>query len=167
MKPALLVLDPQNDLFEDDNPNLAEFQATIPVINSAITFFRERHWPLIFVQHVSRSKPEGSQIWAIYEQFNCKPDDIRVCKTQKNAFWNTDLDSLLKSYQVDFVVVAGYIAEHCVLSTLRGALERGYGGGILNKSIASLDNRYTQFTMEILPHFSLDELKANVDRDGL
>jgi hypothetical protein len=29
MKPALLILDPQNDFFGDDNPNLSEFQAAV------------------------------------------------------------------------------------------------------------------------------------------
>jgi hypothetical protein len=29
MKPALLILDPQNDFFGDDNPNLAEFQTAV------------------------------------------------------------------------------------------------------------------------------------------
>ena len=163
MKPVLLAVDPQNDFFQQDNPNLAKFQATIPIINSAIALFRERYWPVIFVQHVSRKKPVSSQAWAIYERFNSKPDDVRLSKTHPNAFWNTELDSLLKSYQVDFVVVTGYMAEQCVLSTLRGASERAYRGAILEKSIASLDNRYTQFTLEISPHISLDELKANVD----
>ena len=62
---------------------------------------------------------------------------------------------------MDFVVVAGYIAEYCVLSTLRGALERGYRGAILYQAIASLDSRYTRFTVEISPHIALVDLKAN------
>lgn len=49
MRPALLILDPQNDFFEADNPNLTEFLATVSIINSAISIFREHHWPIIFV----------------------------------------------------------------------------------------------------------------------
>lgn len=71
-----------------------------------------------------------------------------------------ELDSILQGYHVDFVVVSGYVAEYCVLSTLRGALERGFRGEILEQSIASLDNRYTQITLEISPHITLDEVKA-------
>jgi nicotinamidase-related amidase len=160
MKPALLALDLQNDFFEADNPNLAAFEATIPVINSAIALFRERLWPVIFVQHVSPSKPAGSHAGAIYECFDCKPCDVRLCKTQPNAFWKTDLETLLRSHQVDFVIIAGYVAERCVLATLRGASERSYRGTILEQSIASLDSRYTQFVLEIASHLSLDKLKA-------
>lgn len=163
LRPALLVIDPQNDFFAGENPNLAEFQATVPIINSTIAVFRDHRWPIIFVQHTSRKKLVGSQAWAISEQFDFRSNDVQLSKTHYNSFWNTELDSLLKSYRVDFVVISGYIAEYCVLATLRGALERGYRGAILEKSIASLNSRYTQFTMEISPHIDLDELEANAN----
>ena len=163
MKPALLVLDPQNDFFEEDNPNLAAFRATIPVINSASAFFRERRWPVLFVQHISHDKPAGSHAWAIHAGFDCTAQDIQFSKTHPNAFWQTELDTLLKSRQVDFVVLAGYLAEQCVLATLRAALEHAYRGAILENSIASLDDRHTRFVLEISPHISLDEWKADAD----
>lgn len=158
MKPALLVLDPQNDFFESDNPNLAGFQASVPTINSAIAIFRERGWPVVFIQHTSKDKPAGSHAWEIYERFDHQPGDTRLSKTRHNAFWDTELDQLLKSHQVDFVLVSGYVAEYCVLSTLRGALERSYRGAILEGCIASLEERYTRFTLDISPHISLVEL---------
>ncbi len=158
MKPALLVIDPQNDFFAGDNPNLAEFQATIPVINAAIALFREQQWPVVFVQHTSPNKPIGSYAWAISKLFDCQLTDTQFSKTHYNAFWNTDLNFILKAEAVDFVVVCGYVAEYCVLSTLRGALERGYRGAILEHSIASLNNLHTQLTWDISPHITFDDL---------
>jgi nicotinamidase-related amidase len=160
MKPALLIMDPQNDFFGEDNPSLAEFQVTVHIINSAIEIFREHRWPVIFVQHTSPKKPIGSHAWAIHAHFNCQPDDAQLSKTQYNAFWDTELDALLKNHQVDFVVVSGYVAEYCVLSTLRGALERGYRGAILAQSVASLNSRYAEFTLEISPVLTTDELQT-------
>ena len=161
MRPALLVLDPQNDFFETDNPNLAEFQATVPVINAASALFRQRQWPIVFVQHTSHRKPAGSYAWDIHAQFACERDDTRLSKTHYNAFWNTELDSLLQDSGVDYVVVSGYMAEYCVLSTLRGAQERGYRAAVLEQAIASLDSRHTQFMLELSPHISLSDLIAN------
>jgi nicotinamidase-related amidase len=160
MKPALLILDPQNDFFGDDNPNLAEFQAAVPTINAAIALFRQRGWPVVFVQHSSSSKPAGSYAWAIHEQFDCRPDDTRLSKRHYNAFWETELDALLQSGRVDFVVVAGYVAEFCVLSTVRGALERGYRSAILADGIAGMNGRYTQFALELSPRITLAELET-------
>lgn len=158
MKPALLVIDPQNDFFVGDNPNLAEFQATIPVINAAIAMFRQQQWPVVFGQHTSSGKPVGSYAWAISKLFDCQVGDAQFSKTHYNAFWNTKLDDILKTDGVDFVVVCGYLAEHCVLSTLRGALERGYRSAVLEHSMASLNNRHTQFVWDISPHITFDEL---------
>lgn len=162
MKSALLILDTQNDFFETDNPNLAEFKTTIPVINSAISFFRDQQWPIIFIQHTSKKKPANSHSWEIYPEINCQPDDIQISKTHLNAFWNSQLDASLKSHQVDFVAIAGYLAEHCVLSSVRGAIERGYDATIIEGAIASLNNQYTQFTLEITSHLSLAELKESL-----
>ena len=158
MKPALLILDPQNDFFGDDNPNLTEFQTAVPTINAAIALFRQRGWPAVFVQHSSASKPAGSYAWAIHEQFDCQPDDTRLSKRHYNAFWETELNALLQSGGIDFVVVAGYVAEFCVLSTARGALERGYRSAILADGIAGMNGRYTQFTLELSPRITLVEL---------
>jgi len=159
MKTALLILDPQNDFFGDDNPNLAEFQMAVPTINAAIALFRQRRWPVVFVQHSSADKPAGSYAWAIHEQFDCRPDDIRLSKRHYNAFWETELDALLQSDGVDLVVVAGYVAEFCVLSTARGALERGYRSAILTEGIAWMNGRYTQFTLALSSRITLAELE--------
>lgn len=155
---ALLILDPQNDFFEEDNPNLSAFQATIPVINAAIATFRDQGWPIIFIQHTSKRKPEGSDIWKIHPQFNHHPDDICLIKAHSSAFWQTDLETILKEQQVESVIVCGFMSEFCVLSTLRAAQERGFDAAILDGSIASLDDHYTQFTLEISPTIALEKL---------
>ena len=159
MKKALLILDPQNDFFGEDNPNLTTFQATISIINTAIAIFREQHWPIIFIQHTSKRKPEGSENWKIHPQFNHHSDDINLSKTHFSAFWQTDLETILKEKHVNSVIVCGYMAEYCVLSSLRAALERGFNAVILEGSIASLDEILTQFTLKISPMIRMDQLK--------
>ncbi|PKO05781.1 MAG: isochorismatase [Chloroflexi bacterium HGW-Chloroflexi-3] len=159
MKKALLILDPQNDFFGEDNPNLSTFQATVPVINAAIAIFRDQHWPVIFIQHTSTRKPEGSENWKIHQQFNHQSDDICLNKTHYSAFWKTDLETTLKEKQVDSVILCGYMSEYCVLSTLRAALERGFTAVILESSIASLDDVLTQFTLKISPKIRMDQLQ--------
>ena len=158
MKKALLILDPQNDFFGEDNQNLPAFQATIPIINAAIAIFREQHWPIIFIQHTSKRKPEGSENWKIHPQFNQHSDDISLSKTHFSAFWQTDLETILKEKHVNSVIVCGYMSEYCVLSTLRGAAERGFDAVILEDSIASLEDVLTQFTLKISPKIRMDQL---------
>ena len=85
---------------------------------------------------------------------------MRFNKTTENAFWNTGLDALLRSQRVGLVVVAGFVSERCVLSTLRGAAERGYRAALLEGGIAGFDDRYTQFVLEISPRVAGDALRA-------
>ena len=159
MKKALLILDPQNDFFEEDNPNLSAFQATVPIINAAIAIFRDQNWPITFIQHTSKRKPAGSDIWKIYPQFNHHPHDICLNKTHYSAFWQTDLETILKEKQVNSVIVCGYISEYFVLSTLSAAMERGFDASILEGAIASLNDHRTQFTLEISPTIRIDQIK--------
>ena len=158
---ALLVLDPQNDFFGDDNPNLSAFQATIPIINAAIAIFQEKHCPIIFIQHTSKRKPAGSENWKIHPQFNYHSDDICLNKTHYSAFWQTNLETILKEKHVNSVIVCGYMSEFCVLSTLRAAMERGFDAAILEDSIASLNDHHTQFTLEISPQIKFDLIQSS------
>ena len=159
MKKALLILDPQNDFFGEDNPNLPAFQATLPVINAASAIFREKGWLVIFIRHTSKRKPEGSELWKIHPLFNHHTDDVCLNKTSFSAFYQTELEMILKDKQVDSVIVCGYISEYCVLSTLRAAIERGFEAAILEDAIASLDDRHTDFTLEISPRVKLEQMK--------
>lgn len=157
MKPVLLVIDPQADFF--DNGNLAEFRRVLPKINAAIALFRKQRWPVIFVQHTSARKPSESWAWPIYAGFDCRREDLRLNKAYGNAFWQTDLDEWLKALGVDYVVVAGFMAEHCVLSTYRGAHERNYRAAILRDGIAGLKHDDTSFVYETSTTVTLSELQ--------
>ncbi len=160
MMPALLVLDPQNDFFGRDNPKLSEFQQTVPVINAALGYFRDRGWPIAFVQHESPHKVRGTHAWAIYAGFDVRPSDLRLAKMIYNAFWHTPLDGLLRARAVDTVVVSGYVAELCVLSTVRGAADLGYRAAILTGSIASLNDGRAAHTYSVADTVSLEALRA-------
>ena len=159
MHPALLVIDPQNDFFESDNPNLNEFMRVIPRINAAVLYFKQKNWPVVFIQHTSSEKSRGSWAWKIYDGFMGAAEQPHISKKYQNAFWKTGLNSLLKSRNVDFVLLSGFLSEYCVLSSLRGAFERGYKGLLLREGIASLDNANTDFVLRINKNVSLEKFK--------
>jgi nicotinamidase-related amidase len=163
MRPALLVLDPQNDFFKSDTPNLEQFQRVATNINLAIRRFRQESWPFIFILHTSSHKPEGSFAWGVYKEFDCRTEDAWLSKSHHNAFWETDLHTFLLSEQVTFVLVAGYLSEYCVLSTYRGALERGYAVAILADGIASTTPANTKFVLEITEVATLEQVCARND----
>jgi len=139
MSPVLVILDPQNDFFGSDNPNLSGFLETIPVINQAINFFHQQEWPVIFLQHTSPEKPENSKQWEVYEQFVRSPQDIFITKGKQNAFEDSLLQTMLQARKASHLLLAGYLAEYCVLTTYRAATLLGYQAFILKDGFAGLD----------------------------
>ncbi|MFO0896955.1 MAG: cysteine hydrolase [Pirellulales bacterium] len=60
-----------------------------------------------------------------------------VDKPGKGAFFATDLDLILKNWQIKSLVVTGVTAEVCVHTTVREANDRGYECLVLEDCIAS------------------------------
>lgn len=141
MPPALLILDAQNDFFGADNPRLADFQRSVPVINRAIDCFHRRGWPVIFVQHTSSGKPAGSEAWQIAPIFQRGPQDAAIPKSHHNAFDGTPLQAMLAARGADVVLLAGYVTEYCVAATYRAAARLRYQVFALRGGIASLEEK--------------------------
>lgn len=64
-------------------------------------------------------------------------DDLRLEKQFSNAFWETDLEQLLRKNNVEFLIIAGFAAEQCVTFTANGAVERGFQAALLQHGIVS------------------------------
>ncbi|MNV18044.1 Isochorismatase family protein [compost metagenome] len=47
------------------------------------------------------------------------------------------MEQLLREHGVEFIIVAGFAAEHCVTFTINGAQERGFQAALLQKAILS------------------------------
>ena len=158
MNSALLVLDVQNDIFVPENPNLSAFETALRVINEAIGLFRNEGLPIALVQHASSKKPEGSYSWMVYRGVISTDSDFRLSKSFLDAFWQTELDSQLRSSAVRDLIVCGFLSEHCVLSTYRGAIQRGFKAQVLEGGVASLSDDMTEFTLRLCEHVSISGL---------
>ena len=89
-----------------------------------------------------------------------KPKDIRIVKTYSNSFTKTLLAEKLRELGVDTVIVTGFCAEYCVLSTYRGAQDFDFTPIILKGSLASENAEHIRFVEEITETVSYDALKT-------
>lgn len=55
-----------------------------------------------------------------------QPGDYIVDKTRYSAFYNTNMEVILRGLSVDTVVVCGVTTDMCVESTVRDAFYRDY-----------------------------------------
>ncbi|MBN1317774.1 MAG: isochorismatase family protein [Anaerolineales bacterium] len=139
MKLALLVVDVQKDFFNNSPTTTRSLDDAIEYINGAIELFRAKDLPVICIQHVDEEDnlTPGDEGFEIPEELNILPTDLRIHKKYGNAFNKTSLHDELVKQGVDTVIVTGYCAEYCVLSTYRGALDLDLTPILFRGSLAS------------------------------
>jgi len=138
LKPVLLVIDVQKEFFK--NPKTAQIlNDAIEYINAAIELFRDKHLPIICIQDVDEEsgRAPGKDAFDLPQNLNILSSDLHVHKTYKNSFNKTPLAERLRELGVDTVIITGYAAENCVLSTCRGAEDLDLTPIILRGALAS------------------------------
>lgn len=161
MKPALLVIDVQKAFFEFSPATAQSLNDAIEYINAAIAMFREKHLPIICVQHVDAEENlvPGEDGFELPEALDILPSDLHIHKTYGNSFNRTGLADELRELGVDTVIVTGFCAEYCVLSTIRGAEDLDLTPIVLRGSLASSTPKNVRFVESISDVISYGALK--------
>lgn len=162
MKPALLVIDVQNEFFNISQACSDSLKSAISYINAAIDLFRKKNLPIVVIQHKNEEQGlvPGKSGFDVPESVKLEPQDIRIVKTYGNSFTKTGLAEKLRMLGVDTVVVTGFCAEFCVLSTYRGAQDLDFTPIMLKGSLASDNAEHVRFVEEITETVSYGALKT-------
>jgi nicotinamidase-related amidase len=130
-------------------------------INAAIELFREKNLPIISVQHVHEEEKlmPGEEEFELPETLNIQPSDLHIHKKYGNSFNKTPLAEELRDLGVDTVIITGFCAEHCVLSTYRGAQDLDLTPIILRNSLASDNLENIKFVENISDLISYGALR--------
>ena len=151
MKPALLVIDMQ-EVFFDFSPAVSEsLTLAVEYINGAIKLFRGKNLPVFCIEDLEEEvgRVPGSKGFETTSKIDLLPKDPRIHKTYGNAFKKTDLHQQLTFAAVDTLVLTGYAASQCILSTYRGAADLDYTPLIFRGSLADANLERIRFVEEI------------------
>ncbi len=144
---ALLVIDMQNDFVERGAVLCVPgAEATIPVIQDLIAFGRSRNWPVIYV--IRQHRPNGLDVdgprLPLFADGNagyCVPGtrgceivkglepaegDIILVKRRNSAFFQTELDLILRRLGIKNVVISGTQYPNCIRGTAVDAMSYDY-----------------------------------------
>ena len=165
MKPALLVVDVQKEFFKLSPATAQSLNDAIEYINAAIALFREKNLPVICVQHVEEEEKlvPGEDGFELPEALDVLPSDLHIHKTYGNSFNKTPLADELRERGVDTVIITGFCAEYCVLSTYRGAEDLDLTPVVLRGSLASTTPKNIRFVESISDVISYGALKKALD----
>ncbi|MEX0923320.1 MAG: cysteine hydrolase family protein [Rhodovibrionaceae bacterium] len=99
--------------------------------------------PIVHVQHRGKSgggvfDPENGT-FEIAAAVAPEAGELRIEKGLPNAFAGTDLDAKLKELGAKTLIVAGFMTHMCVSSTVRAALDLGYGCSVVGSACATRD----------------------------
>lgn len=142
----ILVIDMQNDFILQDAPlKVAGAHSTIPAIKSFIEYGRNKKWIIIYVcrsHHISGIDAEpfrahhfingngfcitGTKGAEIHSELSPEPQDIIVTKQRFSAFFNTNLDIILKGLKTKNIYITGTQYPNCIRSTAIDAMSRNY-----------------------------------------
>ena len=161
MKPALLVIDVQKEFFKSNAQTAQSLNNAIEYINAAIALFRAKNLPVFCIQHIDEEDLliPGADGFDLPEGLQILPSDSHIHKTYSNAFNKTTLQSQLKELDVDTVIVSGFCAEYCVLSTYRGARDLDLTPMLLRSALASGSPENIRFVENISDIISYGALK--------
>ena len=124
-KSAILIIDVQIGLVTGAYKELTVIKA----INRSISKVRENSGIVVFIQHCHSSyEPlmRGNSEWGLHQDLAKSRNDLVIEKETSDAFYETQLDKLLKENDIEHLFVTGLQTEFCVDTTCRAALSRGY-----------------------------------------
>ena len=138
MTTALLVVDMQVSLIEDETPNPDEILAAVTGLVEAA---RGEGVPVVWITD-SRVEPNP----ALHPSCTPTEDEVQVVKHQRNAFEGTDLEAELTILGAERVIICGMQSDACIHATTRAAAALGFqvvlvadaGLGTVNAVLSSL-----------------------------
>ena len=160
MKPALLIIDVQRDFYKA-GPVTQSLKDAVVYINAAIALFRAKNLPIICIQQMSEQEnlTPGNPGFEPPEELQVLPTDLHIHKTYENSFIETPLADHLRQLGVDTLIITGYSAEYCVLSTYRGAEGLDLTPILLRGALASDTPENIRFVESISSIISYGALK--------
>ncbi|KXB06114.1 isochorismatase [candidate division MSBL1 archaeon SCGC-AAA382C18] len=157
---GLLVIDMTNEFLKAGSPlEVPAGRKMIPRLKKVIETCRTEDVPIIYTRHVLREngsnaglleefyqavKDEKAHVPCsdgvkIHEEISPEKKDIVITKHRYSAFYETDLDSILRNMGIDTLVIGGVLTNLCCESTARDAMFRDYRVIFLRDCNATFD----------------------------
>ncbi len=135
---ALIVVDMQKDFVNEGGAlYVPGASATVTVIGRLVEAFRTRDLQIVYTQDSHGEGDPEFDIWGrhvvegtvgeeIVDELSPREKDVIVKKPRYDAFYETDLDAILKKRGIGTLVIVGTVANICVHYTAASAALRWY-----------------------------------------
>lgn len=144
MKKALIIVDIQNDYFENGAWELVGATKASLKAKEVLEHFRQEQELIVHIQHFNTRegavffKPNTQGV-KIHE--NVKPQNTEkvIAKNFPNSFRETELLAYLQSNQITDLTIIGMMTHMCIDATTRAAKDFGFNCTVISDACASRD----------------------------
>jgi len=147
---ALVVIDPQNDFLHEDGwyarkgIDISHMRRIVEPTQELVTAARRAGVPVVWTRHGYADAAEAGPFlelrpflaegglrrdtwgWELYDELDVRPEDPVVAKNRLSAFFNTDLEAVLRGLDAETVLIAGVLTNQCVAATSKDASFRDF-----------------------------------------
>ena len=157
MNIALVIIDMQNDFVLPEAPLCVKgAQATVPTIRELLDRARAEGWRVIHV--IRQHRRDGSDVEIgraplftqgagicvpgtkgaeIVDELAPLPNETILRKLRFSAFFQTELDMLLRRLKIDTLLIAGTQYPNCVRGTATDAMSHDYNSIVVSYACSS------------------------------
>ncbi len=145
MRPALLIIDAQNEYFAPDGQwIIPDGEQALTRIQALLAAARDAGLPVFHITHENLNPAgpvftPGTAAVAIRQGIDVRPGEKRILKHYPGSFTQTALEAYLRQAGVDTVIVCGYMTHMCCDTTTRQARERGFSVLFTSDATATRD----------------------------
>lgn len=140
---GLLLVDIQNFYFPGGQVPLRGAEAAAKQAGQILKWFREKGWPVFHVRHISKklaaSPDKLGREWEIHETVTPLGGERVIVKHHVSSFRDTRLDEMLKSAEIQHLVVCGMQTHMCLEAAVRTAADLGYRVTVVGDACATRD----------------------------
>lgn len=178
-RPAVLVIDMQNDFCDQDAPTTLwpSIRETFEPIRRLCAAARQRRVPVIYTQGLVAADGTTAGLWRFKQRYHAEgrvqiegsrgadivaelaplPGDRLIRKWRPSAFFRTDLEVFLDVLGIDTLLVCGTSASGCVRATVTDAFMRDMRCMLVREGVADRTPAVLEANL-----FDLDQKYADV-----
>lgn len=150
----------------------SESERLIKNINTLANAFKKQDLPVIYIRSeisnplinlLNSSYARGS-VGAQLDNRLTIVSNYEIVKSRNDAFFNTTLDSVLVTNQINKLYVVGLDAAHCIKYTVEAAQNRNYKIGlikeaVLSESVEMRDSMFVEFAEQGIEITTIDDFQ--------
>ena len=161
MKPVLFIMDMQKGYYEGYSKE--SMDKACEYINIALELFRNKNLPIIWIKDDGKGGIINGTIgFEIIDNLKHDENEVIICKKYRNSFNKTKLLEYIIENSIDTIIITGYSAAYCVLSTYRAIEDYDLRPLLLKGALAEYSIGEIKFVENISEIITIKELEESI-----